>query len=427
MIHNGTKPQKKDLRKYSYHRTFGSVAFDMSSVPLEFNFDAGFGMPDQEADGLSQGCTGYTQTELCQDEDMVRYDPRFTYDKTLQMEGITKGDADFEKVGCVVQDSIKSLIVYGVKPTGDNSDPFSHRRGNYYDTLNSSGLDCFDSICKAMWMNFKNTGKRRTVSIATPWFLEFNLARNGIVPNTIKYSGREQDYNWHNWKIAGFKKINGILYAVGKIWQGERMGDAGWMYFDRQTINTLLAIEGTLADMILPFDGTTILNVRLTIMETIASYIRNFIKNLFKKPMINDPAPIEQIVQQPVIEESVAIPLQWDTPEHAEASAHALCSQSGLAADLENTVCAVIEAESGFKNTAKNVNKNASGVATSTDWGICQINDHYHIGEGKDFPSVDYVIQNPDKCVQWMIDMAKAGHITMWSAYNNGSYKKYLK
>lgn len=119
-------------------------------------------------------------------------------------------------------------------------------------------------------------------------------------------------------------------------------------------------------------------------------------------------------------------PYLWDTPKNARHSVRVICDEQGLSVTEKNLICAVIQGESEFYNTALNANKNSKGVVTSTDWGICQINDRYHVGVGKDFPSVKYVLDNPDKAVRWMIAMYRAGHINMWCAYTNGSYKKYL-
>lgn len=116
----------------------------------------------------------------------------------------------------------------------------------------------------------------------------------------------------------------------------------------------------------------------------------------------------------------------WTTPAQAKHSTRVLCDEAGLSLKDKNTVCAVIMAESEFYNSARNENKNSKGIVTSTDWGICQINDRYHIGPKGDFPSVLYVLNNPEHVVRWMIDMYKRGHINWWSAYQNGSYKRFL-
>lgn len=115
----------------------------------------------------------------------------------------------------------------------------------------------------------------------------------------------------------------------------------------------------------------------------------------------------------------------WDTPVLARHSVRVICDEEGLDTALKNTLCATIGAESGWNPKAKNENKK-NGKVLSTDWGICQINDYYHIGKGKSFPSVQYVLDNPEACVRWMCKQWRAGNQHLWSAYKNGSFVKYL-
>lgn len=93
-------------------------------------------------------------------------------------------------------------------------------------------------------------------------------------------------------------------------------------------------------------------------------------------------------------------------------------------------LCAVIEAESGWNPKA--INRNINGT---TDYGICQINDYWWIGEdsrsakigGYSFPSVDYVMNEPEMCISWMAEQFSKGRARDWCAYSNGSYIKFLK
>lgn len=117
----------------------------------------------------------------------------------------------------------------------------------------------------------------------------------------------------------------------------------------------------------------------------------------------------------------------WDTPANARHSVRVICDNKGLSFKEKELICAVIMAESGFKNGVVNNNRNAKGVITSTDWGIVQCNDRFWIGENKKFPSVDYVLEHPGEMVSWMIDCYRAGHLDWWCAYQNKSYLAYLK
>jgi hypothetical protein len=88
-------------------------------------------------------------------------------------------------------------------------------------------------------------------------------------------------------------------------------------------------------------------------------------------------------------------------------------------------LCATIEGESNFNTQAKNENKK-DGKVWSTDWGLCQINDYFHIGPGKEFSSVEEVLNNPEKSVRYMIEMYQRGHLDYWNAFKSGYYKKFL-
>lgn len=119
--------------------------------------------------------------------------------------------------------------------------------------------------------------------------------------------------------------------------------------------------------------------------------------------------------------------LLWDTPQHAYHSVRVLCDEAELTVEEKNLICACIFQESAFMNTARNENRNtATGEVMSTDWGLCQVNDFYHVGPGKDFPSVDFVLNNPAEVVNWMIACYKRGKLNMWISYSKGAYKQWL-
>lgn len=132
--------------------------------------------------------------------------------------------------------------------------------------------------------------------------------------------------------------------------------------------------------------------------------------------------------------------LLWDTPPHAFHSLRVKCDRAGTGWILKDTITACVYQESNFYNRnlsgspIKNENKNKAGIVTSIDWGMFQINDFYHIGPGKDFPSVAYVIDNPDKMADFMIACAMRGQLKLWSSYQwtdgNGvvhhPYKQWL-
>jgi hypothetical protein len=110
----------------------------------------------------------------------------------------------------------------------------------------------------------------------------------------------------------------------------------------------------------------------------------------------------------------------------------ALCTQMGLdtvmidGVSASQVLAACVEVESNFDQYAIHMNDKPNGAVASIDYGICQINDYWNIGEGKPFPSPEYVLSNPQACITWMIDMFKAGKQTLWTSYTSGLYKQYL-
>lgn len=256
MIAHGLQPLKPDHRDYDYHRTFGAVV--PSIFPDSFSVDPGLTMPDQNADGYPEGCTSYAQTDLCTDTDHIIYKPPFTYKWTLFMDNLKDGEP------CDMRTSLKSTIVYGVLADGefDDRQALSHRRGAYFNVQPSP--DWFDGIRSTLISN------RRAVSVGTPWLLEWRYAPAGVIPVSFVITGHE---SWHNWVICGWKQVDGVPYLIGKTWQGRRYGDNGLAYFSRETINAVMQIPGTGAFTLVKATPDLVENVRLSILQTLLSYI----------------------------------------------------------------------------------------------------------------------------------------------------------
>lgn len=164
---------------------------------------------------------------------------------------------------------------------------------------------------------------------------------------------------------------------------------------------------------------------------------------------VEPPSPVIDPVEAPEPEgtpppQSTAnATLLFDTPQNAKHSIRVIADEEGLPLTknfivdgrpyfLKDVLCACIEQESSFYNylngqPVKHVNYAKDGkTVSSTDWGICQINDYFHIGKGKDFASVAYVLANPEACVRWTARLFKAGQMSLWDSYKSGAYKKFL-
>ncbi len=259
---NGLKPIIRDTRDRSFHRTFGGII--TPALPAEFSIDASLTMPDQNADGLFEACTAYTQQDLCTDQDSIVYDHyRDHYTQTLQLENAPFGS------GCDIRDSLKVAIDF-------------YKRGAYY-AVESSKMDWFDSIRSVMYTNLMYNNIKCAISIGTPWFKEWDvetIPATGIIP-TI-FTGDPATLSWHNWAIKGWKTINGELYLLGKTWQGKGYGEAGWAYYPRTAINAVMAISGTGAYTLAPQSAQNIQTVKSTMLESLLQYLKNLLV-LFQK------------------------------------------------------------------------------------------------------------------------------------------------
>src|ERR1700734_823105 len=240
MIRHGTTPTKRDIRDYSRERTFGTV----SVFPDNFNVDAGLTMPNQElpdlqftppVPSLPYGCTDYTQSELCIDQDKKLYNP-------IDLDNVTHANADH---GCDMRVSlVAALTVYN--------------RAAYFNV--GASPDAFDGIRSAIYAS------QSAVSIGTPWFTEWFNTQQGIIPTIFVVTGLEP---WHNWKISGWKTINGVSYLCGKTWQGTNYGDQGWAYFSRETINAVMALAGTAAYTLEPVLNAPVATIEAGLYEKV--------------------------------------------------------------------------------------------------------------------------------------------------------------
>lgn len=290
-MNNGVLPVKKDHRAYSATRTLGALgalAPDLSLLPESYNCDAQFRFPDQNAEGLPQGCTGYAQSELCQNEDGIPYQARYTYDKTLFLEGKKEG------VPCNIENSLKTTLLWGVLPNStslnnaainfyDSTDEEAakHKRGGYFTIELNYGLDWYDSMKNMIWASRSWKG---SVSLAAPWFPEWS----GVKVNSTGIVSAPVGWMWfsgHNPVITGWTTTdtkgkllrNGESFLIVKSWQGKLFGDNGYMYYSREIFNRLMAVGGSAAFLLIPADMYNPADVRLvklTWRDWVTSYLR---------------------------------------------------------------------------------------------------------------------------------------------------------
>lgn len=287
MIKNGTRATELDPRDHSFHGTFGTTK--PTDFPQEYSCDPGLTMPNQlPLDPYS--CTAYTTCDLGTNQDRVIYGPKYTYMKTLLLQGLPP-----ETNGSDIRPALRSAKVYGLLPqesVPENlrnqyedftasqsvwpatldaiSGQLQHRKGNYFNVYDDGGLDWMDSFKSALWLN---RADKRGISVGTPWFAEWATPQIGIVTSLFTYNGNPGNYSWHNWAIVGWRVISGEVYLIGKSWQGPNYGDRGFHYIDRKTINRVMKIRGCVAFTIKDAGPEDIQTISIGILETVILFL----------------------------------------------------------------------------------------------------------------------------------------------------------
>lgn len=124
--------------------------------------------------------------------------------------------------------------------------------------------------------------------------------------------------------------------------------------------------------------------------------------------------------------------LPWNTTESLTHenwhNVRVICDLVGLTYSQKEILTACVWQESDFMTSPRpNQNKLKNGTVWSADYGIVQVNDYYNIGPGKPFPTIQYVLDNPEACIRWMAGILKStGRLQPWASYTTGAYKKYL-
>lgn len=165
--------------------------------------------------------------------------------------------------------------------------------------------------------------------------------------------------------------------------------------------------------------------------------LKDIVEALFHDPYqdpltlpMNQPTP--PIVPTPDLDAL----LPWNTQENCRHNVRAIADLEGLTVAQKDDFSRTLHCESDYDNTvvmfncehgfvrSTQYNPQIHGQVLSKDIGICQINSYWHIGPGKDFPSEDYVLQNPEAVVRWSAQVFKISPQT-WVCRAKGAYIHY--
>lgn len=393
----------KDNRRFSFPHTFGTAP-----ELVDIDLDTSLSNPNQNLPNpvtgdpaLPNGCTAFARADIATNEDRIIYKPGFTYEKACFMENVPVGSP------LPLETTFKAAIVYGLQAVGETTDAqaLAHRRGPYFEVHPVAGQDMFDSLWSALIVG------RRCISVGTLWYPELTAA---AIVDSIQI---RPTLDGHDWEAVGVQTVNGQPYMKIKWWGGAPK------LFSRMTVNALCATAGSdaLTDTDGKATGTDIQTVKLTILQTLVSYYYRWLKLVIGSTSTNIPSMNPD-----------SFMYAWDTPKHNYHNVRVLCDKAGLSLTEKNLLCSVVYQESEFYNyypsgkPVENLNLNKDGSLSSTDWGLLEINDFFHIGVGKDFPSVDFVLKNPEKVVLWFIGMYRHGNLYQWSSYKLGLNRQWL-
>lgn len=413
-------PYKKQFvsrKQYSHFKTLGAAPLPVFPRTLlaPYYIDVQNG----------NSCTGFSGVKERYGVTGARYDGDKQYQaelKFLNMPPAYVGGVDLD-----TKMQVGLARNFGFVPVGF-TDPTDGARA-YFWVQQLSGYDWFDSVRLAIYQLYQKYGKVIPVTIGVNWYDEWDHTPNGI----LGMNGGTV-LGGHDIEIAGIEtySLDNVDYIVLAGTWGEGFGDQGIFRVPRSVFNKFFAGYGCAYwsdDATLPVAK---MNALVALLQNLVVLYKRLIakKNGFPPP----PTPVPPPPPAPPTPTYL-----WDTAANAQHSIRVICDEEGLTfnmqyglASTKNILLACIQIESGFMNyrpdgtPVKHNNLGMNSIVTSTDWGICQVNDYFHIGAGKDFPSVEYVLANPEKCVRWMAKLFMAGKASLWSSYKGGGFKKFL-
>jgi len=379
-------------KRWSVAKTFGQV--------LPQDFPDTFSIKDNILDLVQPTgdvrCTCYTCCDIASDKDDLIYDVEDLWQRIPQTPS-----------GATPQDALGQTVKVGLLPLGQSQrlKPFN----SYYEP-HTGNFDAFDNVRSALLIC------KYPIAVWSRWYREWN-------GQTILPIGEIWD-SGHMYTAEGWLVVNNEPMLVIEAWIGHKV------YMSREVFNKAVSVWGcgtaVLSTLQMDVDRKktiveaitdTIKNILLWIQEQITSLKKNNVYKPLSEVLPTIINPVTPTV--PVVE---TLPLKWDNVANVRHSCRVIMDRQNLSVKEKDLLCAVIMAESGMNPRA--VGKpNYDG---SRDWGLVQINDKIWIGFDKPFKTTQEVLDNPEKCVEFMIKWYVLGHLDWWIAYKNKSYLRYV-
>lgn len=280
-IQNGARRTKLKHTDYDFLKSHRFGIAQKPKIPDEYLADAGLTMPNQlETDSsytppvpiMPTGCTDYAQSELYCDLYNMRVSP------TL-LENVTHANA---KGGIDIRTSMDACL-----PASSTHPERLGWFGQYFNIRASGVFDFFDAFRLAQVVGI-SVAENRSITWGTPWFPSWEQALlNGKsimpMPTSGELAAARDPYDttlpWHDSKLDGWTRIDGVLVYRDKSWQGNAVGDKGFVYFPREVINMVMSITGTVGYTASKNkDIANPITVDLPLLQWIVSVLRQMIQ-----------------------------------------------------------------------------------------------------------------------------------------------------
>lgn len=270
----GYKLTARSKKDYST-RTFGKV--HPLEFPYEYSVRSPFPIPDQNAEGLFNGCTAYSVCGIAEAQDGIEYDDKKQYEAALKRAELPAGSP------MSLNDAFDIPIHIGLWEKGKDVDPAVHKKPAYF--FVEGDYDHFDNIRQTL---MQNKDDKRACGVGHTWYDEFRrVGSDGILPDnpTLALGG-------HSVIIDGWKIINGQPYLTVESHQGPNYGDHGYVYYSRALTNKLFAQWGASAATIKDAPDGEIMKIQLNWIQQLIEKLIIIVKNLMAKQVIQ-PTKIE--------------------------------------------------------------------------------------------------------------------------------------
>lgn len=420
----GLRVLEKDERDFSVGAIFKLPK--LSELPSEFVL-SGYTVKNQLDTDF---CSAFATTSASELQEGVELSPEFSFAAGKSLSKDIESWGQDLRVACKAHTKIGTIekteapFIVGMKDRDFLADinnwerlipkAEKHKKQTFL-RVTSEGNDAFDTIRQTIW---KWRDEKRAVVIGILW----NYNPKDTVLNEVKENG-----TGHAMLVIGWTKTNLIVLGSG----GVENGDRGIHYISREVINRWEPVFGSFMFVDMPREEVQWLvdnklksedNWLVQILKIIWSLVESpFLTQKEKSSIIKDTTKtLNEIAVK--IDEPIVSKYDWSTKSATRHSCRVIMDEYNLKWAQKDLLCAVIQAESGFNVKAKNVNTNGS-----VDWGICQINDTYWIGQGKYFASPEEVLNYPEKSVRFMVEQYLQGNLKWWYGFTNQSYKRYLK